>query len=338
MKDVKKSTGCKDFYMSILELIEEGKNPNQISKELNTTRQRVNYYIASLKMKGLIKNIGYGVWERCKKSTGEDVKKSTAVATHTCNKTFTSLKQDSVRGHAFQFKLQLPRELKNWDKREEIFKQIGFKFKSLKVPANSQSITFNGKKIHLTDKSIIIYEKESFISENAKESQSQAVNHFIKLIKQLERKLQAKFSFGERYRFKVTRQHYSLVKNALAKQYNEEGKKLEIYNDKGLWFLIDNSYNLNESETLHPKTAVEDNQKVQNFFNGLKEQRGYTPAFVVTSIARNSENLGLLMREQVAYAQNIQSHIKSIQQLGAGVETQNKIMSELLQAVKEIRK
>jgi hypothetical protein len=323
-KEVKKSTESKNFNLFIFEQIKRGVSPSQISKQFNLSLPRISYYLSSLIKQGFIKKIGYGTYEILKEFEQKEVKKSTAVAWDNCNKVLTSLKPDSVRGHAFQFKLELPKNLRNWDKREEIFKQINLKFRNLNVPANSQAIIFKGRKIHLTNKSIIIYEKESFISETAKESQSHAINHFIKLIKQLERHLQAKFSFGERYRFKVTRQHYALIKNALARQYDDEKKKLEVYNDSGLWFLIDNSFNLHEAETVHPISAVPDNEKVQNFFNGIKKFEGFTPEFVVNS-------LGGVMKTQEIFAQNIESHIKAIQDLSKGVNQLVKIGKQIKQ-------
>lgn len=270
-KEVKKSIRKKDFYLSIYLQLKQGLYPSQIARELKCSKQKVSYYLSSLKKAGLVKKIGYGVWEVVKEFNPKEVKKSTRVATINPQKIFTSLKQDSVRGHAFQFKLQLPEDLRNWDKREQILSQLGIKFKPLNLFGGGQSIDFKGRKIHLTKKSIIIYEKESFISDLAKDSQSQAVSHFLKLIKSLERKLRANFSHFGKYRFRITRQHYALIKNALARQYNSDGEKLEVYCDKGLWFLIDNSFNLHEAETVHPKSSVEDNEKVQNFFNSLKQ-------------------------------------------------------------------
>lgn len=342
-KELQKSTERKNLKLFIFSRLKEGRVLRDIKQETGLKDSAFQYYLSSLKQEGLIKKIGYGVWETTSNSTGKELQKSTAVATHQLNKICSSLKPDSVRGHAFQFKLQIPKNLRNWNRREEFFKKLGIKFKKLQVPANSQAIEFKGRKIHLTDKSIIIYERESFIQETAAESQSQAIDNFLRIIKSLERELKANFGEFGKYRFKVSRQHYSLIKNALAKQYDKEGKKLEVYNDTGLWFLIDNSFNLHEAETLHPKTAVSDNEKVQTLFNGIKEEniehiKGFKPSVIFSMINKNTENLGEFLQSQVIYAENIKSHIKAIQQLGDGVDKQNKIMDELLKAVKGIRK
>lgn len=273
VKELQNHSAIDNLKLFIFQELQKGRILKEIKKETGLKDNAFQYHLTTLKRLGFVKKIGYGVWETTTKINPKELQKSSRVATITPYKICSSLKQDSVRGHAFQFKLQLPENLRNWNKREHLFLKIGLKFKELRIFGGGQSIELNGRKIHLTDKSIIIYEKQSFISETAKESQSQAINHFLKLIKQLERKLHANFSNFGKYRFKVSRQHYSLIKNALAKQYNEAGERLEIYNDKGLWFLIDNSFNLNEAEAVHPKTSQEDiDNKVLPFFNSLKEK------------------------------------------------------------------
>lgn len=67
-----------NFYICILNSINNGLNPNQISKRNNTKRQNINHYIAILKKKKLIRKIGYGTWKltkqgkkaRCKSFSG----------------------------------------------------------------------------------------------------------------------------------------------------------------------------------------------------------------------------------------------------------------------------
>jgi hypothetical protein len=309
-KEVKKTTRSKNLYFSIFQLLKQGLRPSLICKDLNISKQKLNYYLSSLKHSGFIEKIGYGVWEIKRDFEVKEVKKTTRVAPTQLG----VLQQDRVRGHAFQFVLKIPSNLKNWDKREEIFKQTNFIYNPLILGGlnRGQKIVFKGRKIWLTDSSIVIYEKSSYISDTAKEAKDYAISDLLSLVKALEKQLQANFSFGGKYKFKVSKQHYSLIKNALATQYNREGKKLEIYNKTGLWFMIDNSFNLNEAETLHPQTADTDNKKVQDFFNGIKDQENYTPQFVTNSIAHVTAN-------QQLYAKNIKTHIKSIQQLGAGI-------------------
>jgi len=55
---------------------------------------------------------------------------------------------------------------------------------------------------------------------------------------------------------------------------NEEKVRIRLYSteDNKLWFEIDNSFNLNEAETVHKETAQQDMQNiVQPFFNDLRD-------------------------------------------------------------------
>jgi hypothetical protein len=149
--------------------------------------------------------------------------------------------------------------------------------------------------VHLTNSSVIIYEKESYIADLAKDAKSNAINHFFRLVRGLERHLKADFSTCGQYKFRVTRQHYALIKNALAKQYDEKGQRLELYAANGIWFVIDNSYNLKEAETVNPKDADIDNEKVQNFFNSLKV-RPITSGELTVALANTpTDNQALLV-------------------------------------------
>jgi len=300
-----------DFYLTILDLIEKGHNPAEISKELRITKQRLNYHLTSLKSKGLIRKLGYGVWERSKNIALEEVKDYTKV----------TLTPDTVRGHAFVIKYELPKNLKNWEKREQILTELGIGFAKLNILGNAQGIMFKDHKVWLTDRSIIVYgkPKESYFADNSHIAKERAMAYFMGLLRALESVLHA--NFGAKIRFKVSRQHYALVKNALAKQYDQEGKKLEVYSEKGLWFLIDNSFNLNEAETVHPLSAEHDNKKVQDFFNGLKQLEGFTPQFV-------SDSIGQVTQNQMMFAENMKSHIAAIQALASGVQELTKTVRE----------
>lgn len=303
---VKKQQASKNFYSRIIELLKEGKRPFEIIKELNISKQSLNYYIKQLKAINAIIKLPDNTWE-VKEINLEEVKKTTGTA-------LNNLPQDSVRGHAFQFTYQLPENLKNWDKREDFLKNNNIKYENLYLGSKvvGQKLIFRDRKIWLYDKKIIINEKASFIAEEASKAQSQAINHFLILLHGLQNLLKANFLVSK-MRCRVTNQHYALIKNALAKQYNDAGQQLHVYDEKGLWFIIDNSFKLDEAETIHPKTAVTDNKKVQEFFNGIKKYDGFTPEFIVNTLAKQTMNLDY-------HAENMASHVKAVQELAQGVK------------------
>lgn len=277
VKRVKKTTRHKNFYFSIYNHIKEGSYPSKIAKDLNISKQRVNYYIASLKERNLIQFLHQGVWKTTRDYDEKRVKKTTRIGTNQLGKSFYSFDSDIIRGHAFLFRLRLPKDLKNWDNQGRIkaLKKLNMSYKELThLFGGGQRIIFRGRKIYLTNKSIIIFEKASYFAETSYKSHALAIIKILYIIKALEQKLRTGymgFAVKGNYEIKTTRQHYALIKNALAKIYDKEGNKLEVYDHKGLWLLIDNSFNLHELECVSSETSKEDSEKVKSFFNAVKK-------------------------------------------------------------------
>jgi hypothetical protein len=322
-KEVQKTTRQANLNLLVYEFIKSGVRPSKICKILNLKKTALQYYLTSLTEAKLINKLGYGVWEVTGEFDENKFKKTTRVAHDNWGSKFELLKQDQVRGHAFQFKLLVPSNLRNWNKREDIFKKKDIEFDELEhLFGGGQGLDFKGRKVHLTTSSVIIYEKESYIADLAKDVKSSAIFHFLKLIKSLEGFIGADFSINGQYKFRVTRQHYALVKNALAKQYDEEGKKLKVYSANGLWFVIDNSYNLHEAETVHPKTSDVDNENVLNFFNSIKAR-----PITTQEIHSNFEELRQMMKtsseNQIMLGQVLQqmekNMVKIIKKVGEDV-------------------
>jgi hypothetical protein len=319
-----KNNKSKNFYLTVYNQIKQGVRPSDICKNFNISKQKLNYYLSTLKRSECIKKIGYGVWEISGDFDYKKVKETTRLTKYQP----VNIKPDFVRGHAFQFKLKIPK-LRNWERREEILKNKGIEFKELDhLLGKGQEIVLKGSKIWLTNKSIIIFEKSSYLTKTAKDARQYAIYDLFELVRGLESTLGANLKINKKYKFKVSRQHYSLVKNALAKQYKRNGKKLQVYSDDGLWFVIDNSYNLHEAETVHPKTAVDDNRKVQNFFNGLKATENYTPQIVMKAVTLNAQNMN-------HYASHLRAHVKSVKKLGTGVDKLTKVHVQTVNQLRE---
>lgn len=323
-KEVQKQPARENLNLSIFELLKQGFRPSKICSILKIKKTALQYYLTTLKEQGFIKKIGYGTWQILKEFEQKEVQITTRIDMNNPHKNLNLFKPDSVRAHAFQFTLAINPELRNWDKREDILRNLGIKFKKLNVFGGAQSLTFKGRKVWLTRKSIIVFEKSSYMAENSTEARQYAIYDFMILIRALERYLKADFGVSDKnFKFKVSRQHYALIKNALAKQYDRENKKLYVSNENGKqWFIIDNSFNLHEAETIDPDTADQDNLKIQKFFNGIKSFDNFTPNFVVTSIAQVTSN-------QLMFAENMRSHIEAIKKLGCAVEELVKKVDEL---------
>ena len=206
------------------------------------------------------------------------------------------------------------------------------------IGGGGQSIIYKGKKIWLTNKSLIIYDKDSYIKNCSKESKNLAISNMLILVKGLEKVFKISFKVNGDYRFKVSRQHYSKMKDELAKQYDKKGNKLRIYNDKGLWFLIDNSYNLHESETVHPRTSDEDmDSSIVPFFNSLKETKGFTTSFVLEALEKQTKLSKNIQQNQLIFAENMKSHIGAIKDLGLGVRKLTKVVSNIKEENRKLK-
>jgi hypothetical protein len=284
LKKYKRSTkrsNSDDSYLSIIALLKLGLRPSEIATESGVPKTTLQSHLNTLKKRGDIYKAGYGVWN-VTVNTESTKKRSTKTIYVAKNTPPSEIRQnlhmfipDSVRAHAFLFTLKVPSDLRNWtnEKREEYLDRRNIPYKSLGIIGGGQRLVIDGRKTHLTNKSIVIYDRSSYFAEKAIEAKSNAVHSFISIIKKLERTLHVELTFGSDYKFKVSRQHYALVKNALAQQYNSEGLKLEVRSegDNSLWFLIDNSFNLDEAEGVHPKTGMTDTQRVQDMFNSIKD-------------------------------------------------------------------
>jgi len=325
MKQVKNSTSTQNFYLTIIKLLKQNLNPTQISKKLNISKQKLNYYIRQLKKNRIIRKIGYGTWEVVK-----EVKKSTQVA-------LIKTSKKEVRGHAFMWKVKLPK-IKNWEKRTEILKKLKINFKL--INNRTPRIILQNRKIWLGSKNLIIYEPQSFIAENSIESRKLAVYGLKSLLEALESKLKVSFKINKLYQFKVAREHYALMKNLLAIQCNKQGDKIYVYDAGGLWFCIDNSYNLDEAETLH-KNAMINNLGVQKYFNSHKATNfKVTPEFILDSLNKQIQN-------QSMFSRNIEKHFEVLTKIGnaidklgveiRGINKQNKILKQKIKSKQQTK-
>lgn len=313
----------KEFGLfQILDKIKSGKNPSQITKDYNISKQKVNYYIGKLKQSGCIEKIGYGTWEF--KKDLEKVK---------IQPKGTIPGQKQIRGHAFIWKIEFfdnlgwPEIINNYKKKNLTFYKIcnGQVFRTI----------FNNRKIWLTKNGMVIYEPLDYLGYSSFQVKGTAVFEMDKLVKDFLRELNIKF---RPYRFTTSREHYGIIKNQLAKQYNDRKEKLYIRGQDGtVWLWIDDSLSLGELENNNALV----NRQVQTFWNDHKKHKFEVNASMVLNnfqesakqIKANADNLEF-------HADNMRSHVKATQDLSnatkllnSSLERQEKILTDLLKAI-----
>lgn len=307
--------------------LEEEMNPSQVAKKLNISKQKLQYYLSMLKRDGFIQKIGYGVWKIIKPFDKKEVKK----ATHITSTNVVVSKSKDVRGHGFMFRLKLP-VIGAWDKRREWLDHKKVDYKRLKNLGGGESFVFRGRKVVVKSSSILVFDKSSYISTLATDSRSLAVYEFRKLVESLERLFGVSFLVGGKYKFRVSREHYALMENALARQYDTEGNKLMVFNADGLWLLIDNSFNLHELEAVKAGSAVSDSEGVQQFFNELKSlDWEFQPKAVMSMI-------GELTKNMVYYGENVVSHVGLMKKISDSIERMDKRDERIVKALESLNK
>lgn len=322
IKQVKKSTKSdstgKNFYLTIYSYIKEHSSVSALPLILDLkTRQSLNYYLNHLKMAGLIKKIGYGVWKTISGFSDEKIKTSKKLTTKV-----DSNNQDRIRGHAFQFRVKLP-DIPNWKKRRVFLEKNNISYRPLQVIGMAERIFLKGRKIWLTDNSIIIYEKTSFIADSARDSRNYAIYTMLGLLHNLEALLSISCRINKRYIFTVNKQHYSKLRCELAKQYRKDGKKLYVKDHRGYWLWADYSLNVDETETGNQKESHEDmDNHIHPFLNSLRNIKGYTPEFVTGC-------LGKLAEDREYYAENQKMHVSVIEKLGKNTDILGKEIKKL---------
>lgn len=292
----------KFVLLQVLEEIKAGNNPGKISDNFKIPKQTINYYVGKLKKLGCIKKVSYGVWEYIKE---------VPIVPKGRVKKYQYLKQ--IRGHAFIWKVRFIQENINWSKRLEKY-NIPYSFICNK---KVNRIIFKGRKIWLSKKGLTIYEPLDYLGASAIQTKGKAVWELDQLIKELGRKLNLNLNF---YKFTTSREHYGIIKNELAKQYNDKGEKLYVRGDDGsVWLWIDNSHSLQELENKEPNL----NRKIQEWYNDHKKHNfEVTPTFVMTAINKNTQNLE-------AYAEHLKAHVGSIKELGSSVKDLTKTIIQL---------
>ena len=329
-----KKTNTLNSTYTVYSTIKNTISPSLLYKNKKLTENQVKYALIVLRKANLIRKIGKGVWELTtveltEKELTDTLKKHTHVT-----KTYTpqiggKLKSDIVRGHAFMVRLKLPK-IKDWEDRESIMKKAGIHYD--KIP-QGQRISFYGiRKIWLCNNSIVIYLPQSWFGDSAKKVEEDVMSYTEDLIKRLEKHLHVStFTINRRYWIRLTRKHYALIKNGIAKDMRKHGKnKFEVRDEKGeLWLIIDNSFNLDETECVNPISAVADTDEVVGA--SLNDWRsGFTPRFLAQQISHVTDN-------QENFAKHLVSHVSAIQTLGEQVgklSVLGDILTELKETVK----
>ena len=308
----------------VISEIEKGKSPAQISREQDINKKTIQNYLRELQKLGILEKKGYGVWE-----VNSERKKGLNPTSRQSDTSIKTSTKREIRGHAFIWKIEFIDPI-NWGSIVKRYSKKTLTFQLMKHNKIIRTI-FKNRKIWLGLRGMTIYEPIDFMGKSSFEVKGRAVFEMDLLIKDFLRHIGVNF---RPYRFTTSREHYGIVKNELARQYNDKKEKMMIRSEDGtLWMWIDDSKGLGELENDEPTI----NRQVQNFWNSHKAQQFKVDAdFTLNAInkltAFQTKQVELQAesdRQLLAYAEQNKEHLKVIQMY----QEESRANRELIQAL-----
>lgn len=189
-------------------------------------------------------------------------------------------------------------------------------------------IDFDGNTIRLSKDSIEIYSGKSFFADTVDKATLKSIDYFNTLFYKLENELKIILKKPKVQNIKRVNAHYSEVGNELSEQAEQEGKKIRLYtrDDGKLWFIIDNSFNLHEAETVHPQTSKDDMTLVKSFFDDVRMGTWETLKY----------NDSAILQVLGEYSKNIVLHLEVMNNINKGQEKQNEVLEQMSETLKNL--
>lgn len=346
----------------VMYYLRQGISPAEMWKKDLIPRRTVDRSLQKLLSVGAIKKVGYGTWEIvAQKGKEERMRRIThrVAITRTLKnvpKNVPLLKTDDTRAHGVVATVRMPK-IVNWTnpERETILSARKIPFITLGGNQGQRIGVGHIEKVWLTNNSIVIYYPKgtSWFAKKVKDAAAAIMEDTIKIVLRLERMLGiATIKINGYYWIKFSRQHDSLIKNALAKMYNKPRQKIVFRDTMGQWGHIDNSWNLEELETtrgereyqpIDPRNPIREqirsddgardhNKKIVGFFNGVKDT-GITPEFILETFAKTAIQIKESHGQLAFYAKNLETHVGAVNNLASQASENAKSTVTLREAV-----
>lgn len=279
------------------------------------TKQAVSKIIKKLREKGLINSVSQEV----------DKKRGTCQPLYSYGyKTTPSFPvEHQIRLHSQEFNIRI------------LYKDQ--KYKQQLQKANT--INTDGNTIRLYRNSIEIYSGHSFYADDVQKATADSFDYWNRLFARLENDLKIILVKSRSQNIKLVNQHYSEINNELAKECEAKADKIRVIttDDNKVWFLIDNSFNLHEAETIHPETAKQDMAEViRPFFNDLRKNNPPLISEMWGVIANNTKAIQVYSSIPATYLDNINAlskqmeiHLAVMKGIGRGVNKFSNTIDDL---------
>lgn len=315
-KNSKNSTGKDNFYLRILNLLKETSDLTKIQNVLCLSKQNLNYYLRELKKRGLISNPSTGLWEIVK--DGKNITKYEGF-----------LSKDTIRGHGYVVEFELPKNIKNWDKRIEILSKNNIHFTLVGALKDVPRIKAMGRKIWLCKNKIRVFDipKESYYGLNGIESRKLAFPVFKKIISIVSNKLNIEIN---PISLKWQKEHLAFIKNDLAIEENRKGNIIRVSDEDGEWLLIDDSLGKGGELEVIGKKALVTSIPMQKWWNEQKETKfEWTPKAIAQNFIEVKSVFETMQKNMEMITQKVTELDKENQVLKNKLNIQNPLDNKL---------
>jgi hypothetical protein len=179
-------------------------------------------------------------------------------------------------------------------------------------------------KLHRESIEVIASSGLSFFGGSADKATAESMEFWTRVLHRLEGQLGVVLLKPRAENIRQVGAHYARMNCGMAQQALDAGDRVRIYarEDGKCWFTIDNSFNLSESETIHPETAQRDMADVvEPHLNDWRAHPDLLPQSelqrllgeVARAQAEVQEQLKTMVLAQVATQQQVQILVQTLQ-------------------------
>ena len=314
----------------VLDLIANGSRPGSIAQFTNTSETAVYRLLKRMRKDGLLTSDN----ELTEHGT-EHVKKFMAVS----NDVKFNFNENDIRLHNVQITIRILNKPTGYDYRKNnliSLKVHDYKITDLKNNYKEQFVV-NEVKVKTNIDSIEIFPNDIF-AETEQQATKRLMDIVFEVIKKVENLHHLTLIKDSYCNIRVSRQHYALIRNQLAKLYRNEhkGSVFRVFDDEDgkVRLTIDISQGP-EFEAEHPTKSPSDINNCQPYFKDIINKEHFLPSDtkdMIHNLAITSQNMmqqqqqSLLIEKE--YAKNIKKHLKATKKWE---QAANKIIAALTQ-------
>jgi len=250
------------------------------------------------------------------------------------------LESNNIQIHDISFVVKLIRMPDWWEKRSNSLRRLKeYQFKKEVDWGNNPYVQLMKDHflIHCFKNSIVFINKKKYFGNDPYDCFIKSLNDFLEAFRFFEEKVKFRFFLDDVPQVSVKSNHFVKINDYLHKRCEKKKDKFEVLINNELRAWVDMS-DPKGTEFGNKDYAPEDTQRYSKVVEDVIKNNPPTLTELTFVIDQNNNQISQLVGNWNAYGMHIQSHITAIRQLGEGVETQNKIMSELLQVIKGLKR